>query len=244
MTRERIIEINKVLQPYYLLITMLIFFIGTFVGVYKFFFKPSDVVVKIDVQRINYPSSINSQFLDVHSYIQDSTSNADIKTKSTHIYKYLIGTKEQKTIEIINNTNKTIRSVNIREPRVRDLIAWAVNSEYLLEEEKDKLLRNIVLEEESGVVYMKDAVNIPPNGNLKIYLWGDFNNISWDESLIVNYDGGTAEIEYTRSFSGFQAIIAEYFFLILLFLIITFIIVYYLLVNKYANNQKNSRVSN
>ena len=121
-----------------------------------------------------------------------------------------------------NNTNKTIKSINIRYTNVRDLTSWAVSSSYLLEDEKDNLLKNILFQKVSGIIYLKDAVNLPPNGDLKIYLWGEFNPYDWDESLSVDYDGGVAKIEYNKSFYGLKAIIAEYFFEILVFIIMTF----------------------
>lgn len=231
---------NKKVQPYYLLITMIVFFIGGGVGIYKFLFAPSDITVKVINENINYPSSINEDYMEIYDYLSDSINNNEIKNKAITIYDYLIKTKQQKILHIKNNTNRTIKSINIRETSVRNLISWAVSSEYLLDDEKNKLLKNIVFEKSSGIIYLKNAVDLPPDGDLKFYLWGEFNPYNWDESLTVTYDGGTADIEYNRSFSGFQAIIAEFYFPIFLFLLITFIIVYFLLISKYVDNKANN----
>lgn len=242
--REKIKDLNKKLEPYYLLIIMIAFFIGGFVSLYKILFSPPDLLVRIEKENINYPSSINDSYIDIYTYIQDSSNVADVKTKSVEVYNYLIKTKHQRVIEIKNNTNKTIKSINIRYTNVRDLTSWAVSSSYLLEDEKDNLLKNILFQKVSGIIYLKDAVNLPPNGDLKIYLWGEFNPYDWDESLSVDYDGGVAKIEYNKSFYGLKAIIAEYFFEILVFIIMTFGVVYHLQIRNYAANKENTSGDN
>ena len=238
--REWINNLNKKIQPYYLLITMIVFFMGGAFGVYKFLFAPSDVTVKVVNENINYPSSINEDYVAIYTYLSDSIKDENLERKAVAVYEYLIKTKQQKILHIKNNTNKTIRSINIRENGVRNLISWAVSSEHLLDDEKNKLLKNITFEKSSGIVHLKDAVDLPPNGDLKFYLWGEFNPYSWNESLVVTYDGGTADIEYNKTFSGFQAVIAEFYFPIFLFLLLTFIIVYLLLINKYVDNKENN----
>lgn len=233
--KSKIKEINNKIEPYYLLILMLVFFIGGFITLYKLLFSPPDLTVKIEKENINYPASINNKYISLFNYVQDSTNDLDLKRKSTEVYQYLIKTKHQRSLEIINNTNRTIKTINIRMSNVRDLTSWAVSSSYLLEEEKDKLLKNILFQENSGIIYLKDAVDLPPNGSLKIYLWGEFIDHSWLETLSVDFDGGAAKIEYSKSFSGLKALFAEYFFEIIFFIIITFIIVYLLQIKKYVD---------
>lgn len=236
---ENIRKLNKVIEPYYLLIIMLVFFIGGFSFIYRILLAPPDLLVTIQKENINYPSSINQDYLDIYSYIQESTKNSKLQLSALNTYSYLIKTKNQWTIEIKNNTNKTIRSINIRLPNVKNLTAWGVSSSYLLEEEKDKLMGNIDFQKTSGIIYLKDVVNLPPNADLKILLWGEFLDYSWDESLIVNYDGGIAKVEIPQKFTGFKSIIAEYFFEIFLFVVLTFVLVYLLQINKYADNKKD-----
>lgn len=242
--REKIKELNKMLEPYYLLIIMIAFFIVGFISIYKILFSPPDLLVRVAKENINYPSSINDSYEDVYTYIQDSSHTVDVKSKSIEVYNYLIKTKHQRVIEIKNNTNKTIKSINVRYTNVRDLTSWAVSSSYLLEDEKKNLLENILFQKGSGIIYLKDAVNLPPNGDLKIYLWGEFNPYDWDESLNVDYDGGVGKIEYNQSFYGIKAIIAEYFFEIFIFIILTFVVVYHLQIKNYAANKKGSSGNN
>lgn len=233
-------KINKIIEPYYLLIIMIAFFLAGIISIYKLLFSPPDLLVKVEKETINYPATINDKYLEVYSYIQDSTKNSDIKEKSLDVYRYLIKTKHYRHLEIINNTNKTIKSINIRISNVKSLNSWAVSSSYLLEDEKDKVLKNILFQENSGIIYLKDAVNLPPNGDLYFYLWGEFLDFDWSENLMVDYDGGGAKIEYSKSYSGYKAVVADYFFEIMFFLILTFAFVYILQISKYANTKKDN----
>ena len=237
--REKIKKFLKILEPYRLLIDMIVALIVGIGVFYKLLFSPPDLIVKVDKENINYPSSINNTYLDIYNYVQDSTHNANLKVKSTELLNYLFKTQHQRILDIRNNTNKIIKSVNIRFMNVRGLTSWSVSSSYLLENEIDKLLKNILFEKSSGIVYFKDAVDLPPSGDLKLYLWGEFNNNDWIESLLVDYDGGSAKIQYNKSFSGLKAVMAEYSFEFFLFLIATFILIFHLQTKKYVNPKKN-----
>jgi len=241
---EKIRNLNKGIEPYYLLMLMVVFFLGGFMFIYKILLAPPDLLVTIQKENINYPSSIDKEFLDIYSYIQESAEEDNLKMAAANTYSYLLKTKQQWIIEVKNNTNKTIRSINIRLPNVRNLTAWGVSSSYLLENEKDKLMGNIDFQKASGIIYLKDAVNLPPNADLKILLWGEFLDYSWDESLIVNYDGGIAKIEIPKKFTGINSIVAEYFFELFLFIVLTFVLVYILQIKKYADNKKDNSKSN
>lgn len=241
--KDKIKKLNKLLEPYYLLIVMIVFFIGGFITLCKILFSPPDLLARIEKENINYPSSINDKYVNIYRYIQDSVSQQTLRDEALAVYDYLIKTRQQRVVEIENNTNKTIKSINIRYTNVRNLTSWAVSSSFLLEEEKDKLLKNILFQKESGIIYLKDALNLPPNGNLKIYLWGEFTSYDWDEPLSVDYDGGVAKIEYNKSFSGLEALIAEYFFEILLFIFLTFVVVYILQNRNYVTDKKDISVA-
>jgi hypothetical protein len=243
-TKEKIKDINKRIEPYYLLIMMLVFFIGGFIAISKFFFSPPDLLVKVTKEEINYPSSINEKYMDIFSFIQDSCKNKETKSQSLDVYNYLLQTKSQRILEFQNNTKNSIKGINIRMTSVKNLTSWAVSSEYLLEQEKDKLMKNIIFQNQSGIVYLKDAVNLPPNGSLKIYLWGDFDPLEWNESLIVDYDGGQAKIENSKTFSGLKAILAEYFYEIMFVVILTFILIYLLQIQKNDTHKKDISESN
>lgn len=237
-------KINNQVQPYYLLVTMLLFFIGIFITAYSFIFSPPNLSVQVKQENIEYPSSINKAYETIYSYIADSIEDVNLKASSARVYSYLLETKHQKSIRISNNTASTIHSINIRQPNVRNLVSWAVSSSFLLEEEKNKVIQNILYQEKTGIIYLKDAVNLPPKGNLTIYLWGDFG-YNWDDSsLTVDYDGGNGVIEYTKELTGFDAAFSDYYYIILVAIIITFIIIYFSLIDKYVNNKENSSDNN
>lgn len=238
-TREKIQKLLKYTDPYRLLIEMIAGLIGGILLLYHVILAPPDLLIKVDKENINYPSSINDEYLDIYNYVHDSTANLNLKAKSNEVLNYLFKTKHQRILDIKNNTNKIIKSVNIRFLNAKSLTSWSVSSSYLLEEEIDKLLKNILFEKSSGIIYFKNAVDLPPSGDLKVYLWGEFNNSDWIESLIVDYDGGSGKIQYNKSFSGVKAIIADHYLDFFLFLIATFILVFHLQTKKYVNPKKN-----
>jgi len=241
---DQIKAINKKLEPFYLLIIMIGFFITGFISLSKFLFSPPELIVKVEKDNINYPSTVNDKYVDIYSFIQDSVRNDTLKSYSVAVYQYLIKTKHQWILEVQNNSNKTIRAINVRLSNVKSMTSCAVSSSYLLEEEKQRLLNNLTFQKQSGIIYLKDGVNLPPKGDFKIFLWGEFNEFSWIESLIVDYDGGSAKIEYPQSFTGLKAFIAEYFFEIFIFVLLTFSIVYILQLKSHVSTEKNTSDSN
>lgn len=241
---DLILRLNEIFQPYYLLITMLLFFGGGAWTLYKLLFSPADIVVSVQNESINYPNTVNLDYIEVYNYIQHSSATKDIKDNAVSVYDYLISAKQQKIYTITNNTNRTIRSINLRETGVKKMTSCAVSSSFLLDDEKNNLLNSIVHEATSGIIYFKDAVNLPPNGDMKIYVWGKFNSYPIDESLTVTYDGGTAKIKYYKSFIGFEVFIAEYYFPILIFIVLTFVVVYFCMVQKYVDNKKTNSNNN
>lgn len=237
---ENIKKFNKALQPYYLLITMLVFFLVGFISITKLLISSPDLLVKVTKENINYPSSINEDYSELFLFIQDSTTNEKYKSKSFDVYQYLNNTKHQWVLEIQNKSSKKIKGINVRLSNVKSLTSWGVSSSYLLEQERNNLMKNITYQNLNGIVYFKEAVDLPPNTDLKIYLWGEFNNYGWIESIIIDHEEGIAKIEYPESFYGYKIIVANYFFEILLFLVLTFSLIYHLQTKKYVTNKKDS----
>lgn len=235
--RKAIQAFNKKLDPYYLLITMLLFLVTAPITLYTIIPSPRHLIVKVEKEDINYPASINDKYLKIYSYIQDSTKNVDLKNNSIKLFNYLIKTKQQWNFTIKNRTKKVIKGINLRLLNVKNLTSSAVSSSYLLEDEKDKMLKNILFEKNSGIIYLKDAVDLPPYGELNIYLWGEF--LDWMNTLSVTYDEGVAKIEYNKTFSGIKAVIGEYSSVIFITLIATFVLIYYLQLKKYGFYKKN-----
>jgi hypothetical protein len=216
---------------------MLFFFFGTIAFISKIFFSPPNLSVKIVKSDINYPAKINNKYLEIYNYIQDSTDNSYMKEASIELLNYLIKTQQQRIIYITNNTDKTIKSLNLRYLNVVSLTSSSVSSSYLVENEKNRFIENMSFEENSGIIYFKESTDIPQKGDLKIYLWGQF--IDDLNSVSVIYDGGQAKIEYSTTVTGLKAIVAEHISSILFFLFATFIIIYYLQTRMYAVDKKN-----
>lgn len=152
---------------------MLIFFLVGFVSIAKLIFSAPDLLVTVTKENINYPSSINEDYSDLFKYIQDSTDNENIQNVSINVHSYLNKTKHQWVLDIKNNSSKKVKGINVRLSNVTSLTSWGVSSSYLLNHEQDRLMKNIIHQDASGIVYFKDAVDLPPKANLKIYLWGE-----------------------------------------------------------------------
>ena len=65
------------------------------------------------------------------------------------------------------------------------------------------MVKNINFDKVNGIIDLKDNVDLPPNDELKIFLWGEF--LESINNLIVNYEDGEAKIEYVKTFSGIKA---------------------------------------
>jgi hypothetical protein len=223
---------------------MLIFFLVGFISIAKLIFSSPDLLVTVSKENINYPSSINEDYSDLFKFIQDSTDNENIQYISMNVYSYLNKTKHQWVLDINNNSSKTIKAINVRLSNVTNLTSWGVSSSYLLNDERKRLMNNIIHQDASGIVYFKDAVDLPPKANLKIYLWGEFNNYDWIESIHIDHENGTAKLEYPESFYGYRVVVANYFFEIFIFLILTFSLIYYLQINNYVTSKEDSSNDN
>ena len=235
--RKNIQELNNKLEPYYLLIMMLLFLVTAPITLFTIIPAPRHLIVKVEKEDINYPATINEEYILIYNFIHDSTNNEDVKNNSTELFDYLIKTKHQWNIDIKNNSKKTIKGIHLRLLNVSDLTSCAVTSSYLLEEEKNKMVNNIYFDKNSGIIYLKDTVDLPPFGELKISLWGNF--LEWMENLSINYEDGEAKIEYVRTFSGIKAVIGQFSVVIFITLIATFALIYYLQLKKYGIYKKN-----
>jgi hypothetical protein len=99
------------------------------------------------------------------------------------------------------------------------------------------MVKNINFDKVNGIIDLKDNVDLPPNDELKIFLWGEF--LESMNNLIVNYEDGEAKIEYVKTFSGIKAVFGEFSSVIFITLIATFVLVYYLQLEKYGIYKKN-----
>lgn len=233
-------KINEAIKPYYTLLTTIIGIGGIIIGAYAFLLKPSSLSVVVSKEKIDYPSSINDDFLGLFSYLLDSCSNTESKLQAKSLYDYLIETEDHWSIKLINESNKYIKGLEIRIPNTKKLTSFGVSSNFLLDEEKDNLLNKVEFQEKSNIIYIKPEVEIPSNSNIEILLWGDLPDYGWNDDVLVRYDGGNGNFRKEVKSVGFEAYVAEFYIEIFLVLLILFILTYTIGIKAYETNSKKT----
>ncbi|NHE59960.1 hypothetical protein [Cyclobacterium plantarum] len=222
----KIDQINEAIKPYYTLLTMIVGIGGVFIGAYALIIKPSDLQVILKKEKIDYPVSINQEFLELNRYVLENCPTDETKLLSVSISNYLLKTKDHWIVKLINKSNKYISGLEVRIPNTKLLTSYGISSNFLLEEEKDKFLEKIDFQDKSGIVYIKPEIEIPSNSNIEIYLWGDFTDFNWGENIHVKYSGGEGKLQREVISTGFKAYITEFYIEIFLVLLIIFLLTY------------------
>jgi hypothetical protein len=93
--RKRILTLNKKVEPYYLLITMLLFMVTAPISLYTIIPKTRPLIVKVEKESIHYPASINEKYIKIFNYVQNTKNNEDLKSNSIDLFNYLIKTQQQ-----------------------------------------------------------------------------------------------------------------------------------------------------
>lgn len=226
--KERLKKINEALQPYYLFLTMFFFFV-TSIGTLGRFFSgsQSDIKVSVKYDRMEYPSSINNKFLSVYSSIIQSCDSAISRQEADDVRRFLTQTQSVKHITIKNNRNRIISNVAFRDCSVSVLTAYGNASSFKLPEEGTSLLKKMNYDAKSNIVYLEEPITLYPHEELYITLWGSFNTSFQQDNIFVNYDNHTARVITTKEFSGFAAVIAEYYEIFFILLCVVFFVVLY-----------------
>lgn len=236
-------KINDSLQPYYLFLTMLFFFI-TSIGTLGRFFSgnKSDISVSVKYDRMEYPSSINNKYLSVYNSIILSKDSTLSHKNADEVRKFLTQTQSVKHITIRNNRNRVIQNVAFRDCSVSALTAYGSASSFKLSEEGTNLLDKLSYDAKSNIVFLDNPITLYPHEELFITLWGSFNPLLEGNSIFVNYDDHTARVVISKEFSGFAAIIAEYYDLFFIFLCLIFFVVFYnSIVRRNAGKENNCK---
>lgn len=230
---ETLEKINKKLKPYYSLLTMIGFFLMLFIGAYKFVISPSDLKITIQNDRVSYPNSIGEFYGKISSFIIE---NDTLQTETTTIYNFLLKTTDYKRITLKNTSSKTLRGVKFKQINTDALTAWSVSSDFLTNNEEQSLKQNLVFDETRNIVYFKSDIEIPPNSQVFINIWGNFKEEIVNNNVIVNHDGGDGHIEKTYSVSGLKGYFVNNSFELIVILILIFIVVYYVGVKNVKSN--------
>jgi hypothetical protein len=226
-------QINKKLKPYYSLLTMIFFFFMLFVGAYKFIISPSDLRIIVEKESILYPSSIGKYYSEIYNF---SIRKDTLLTESASVYNFLLKTTDFKKIMLKNTTTKTLRGVKFKQINTDALTAWSISSDFLTNKEELTLRDNLAFDETRNIVYSKNTMDIPPNSQINISIWGNFKPELIENNLVINYDGGEGHIEKSYNVSGLKGYFVNYSFEFIVILIFIFIAVYYAGIKNVRNN--------
>lgn len=226
-------NINKKLKPYYSLLTMVAFFITLFIGVYKFFISPSDLRVTVQTEEITYPSSIAKYYDNIATYV---IKNDTLQNEMSTVYDFLLKTTDFKKIVLKNTSSKTLRGIKFKHTNTDYLTAWSISSDFFTNDEEEKLKKSLDFDVQRNIVFTKGLLEIPPNSQININIWGNFKSEIMSNNLIINYDGGEALLEKTYVVSGLKGYFVHNSFEIFAILLITFILVYYVGIQSLKRN--------
>lgn len=222
--RKILEKINEKLKPYYALMTMILFFGGLFTSAYKFVISPTDLRITIESERTQYPSSIVNMYNKIYNHlVQRDTLIVEAGT----VYSFLIETTESKKIELQNISSKTIRGVKFKQLNADELTAWGITSDFLTTDEEQKLKQNLIFDETKKVIYLNNPIDISPNSQVTIFLWGSFKPDFFSKDIIVNHDNGEGHIEKAYTVSGLKGYFVNYAFEFIIIMLFIFIGVYY-----------------
>ncbi|MBA6153069.1 hypothetical protein [Gelidibacter maritimus] len=230
---KQFIKLNEKLKPYYSLITMIIFFSGLFISAYKFIISPSDLRVTIQTEQVSYPNSLGNYYEKLDNYIIHSDT---LIGESRIIYNFLLRTTDHKKITLKNTSSKTLRDVKFKQLNTEALTAWSISSDFLTSDEEQNLKKNIDVDEIRQILYFTKPIDIAPNSQINIEIWGNFKNEILNNNLIINHSNGDGHIEESYSVSGLKGYFVNYSFEFLALLILIFIAVYHIGI-KYSKKQ-------
>src|SRR5665213_2875272 len=197
--------INKALKPFSTLIGALVVIIGGVWSVYTILFTQQDLSVFIQQEQVNFPVNINDRYRNVYNYIADSCKDSSVAMDTKATYEYLQNTGDFWVISLKNETKKSLKNLTIIIKDVNALGSWAVNTDFLLQTQKEKLINNFQFDTANRIIALKDVEILPSHQELKLYLWGKLPSLNLDENLIVTYDGGEGHIGHRYEAFGFRA---------------------------------------
>lgn len=218
-------RINKVLDPYYaLFITMGLF--GTIlITIYNYILSPSDLKVLVQTEEVNYPRSIANDYEELYKKIP--IQSQEDKRKGIEIYNFLVTTTDVKTIQLENQSEKTLREIKFKHLNADAVTAFSITSDFFNNDEEKKLYDNLEYDKGRGLVYLKETIELPPKSSVKVKLWGSFKKSLIDNDILISYEDGDAYFEKAYTVSGIKGYLVEYGFELLFVIFIIFILVYH-----------------
>ncbi|WBL22705.1 hypothetical protein [Zunongwangia sp. HRR-M8] len=221
------IDIKKAVEeltPYHALIGMLIFFGGIFIWLYNIIIAPSDLKVSVTTEAVVYPRSISESFGKVNDYLSDKDT---LVVESFGIYEFLLKTTDIKRIILRNTSSKTLKNVNFKHLNTKNLSAFSITSSFLTSDEQNYLYDNLILDDKREIIYFQNPIDLPPNKEVIINIWGSFTESPVNQNILVTYDDGDGFFENDYYVSGFQGYVYKNTFQFFFMAIIIFCGVYY-----------------
>lgn len=223
-TTDNLKAFNEKIKPYYSLLTMLLFFIALFISAYKYIISPSDLRVTVESDSITYPTLISQSANNITDYI---LSVDTLESDGAAIHGFLVQTTEFNKITLTNTSTKSLTGVRFKKLQCDALTGWGIGSDFLTSKEEQELKKNIAYDEYKSIVYLKNEVDIPPNGSIYIRLWGNFKPDLLGNNLVVTHNGGDGHIERSYHITGLKGYFFNYFFEIAIIVLCIFCIVFY-----------------
>jgi len=230
-----LVIINNKLKPYATLLGTIGVIIGAIVAVYAFLFRPQDLSVFVQREEVNFPVNINDEFVHVYNFVADSCRDSTVVADTRATYRYLQNTNNFWIITLRNETKKSLKNIVLRITDVSSLGAWAVNSDFLLQSERDKLVKSFTFDSTNSVVALNNIESLPGAEQIKLYIWGKLSTLNLDENLIVTYEDGQGHVGHEYKASGFKAFLCEYLYEFFLLTLLIFFIAYWRLIKKYRH---------
>ena len=225
------------LNPFYQLLVMIAFLAGITLAIYKFVFSPAELSIIVKREKVDYPSNIKDQFQSLSAYISDTLKAKELSTQLMGLQAFLLVTRDKLTLVIQNETDHTLKKVNLRLTNASQLTSWGASSDYLTNDELDKLIDRVTWKDREGIVDISDIGNLPPKASLNIYLWGDFKYLDEENGIFLTYDDGVGKKEKEILVRGFTAYFVSSLFEWLLVILILFCYIYYRQAIKLRNKQ-------
>lgn len=226
---EKLKKLNKAIEPYYALLTMIIFFSALFVSAYKYVITPTDLKISITNEIVNYPSTIASDFEKIYHHLANSKDSLDKKLipEANQVFSFLVQTRDFKRINFKNIGKQTLHNVKFKYLNVDELSNYSISSDYCTTSEIDEFYKNIVFDKSRKMVYLNNKFEIPANSMISLSFWGNFKESILDHDLLISYDDGEAFVEKEYLIAGFKGYVINYYFEIILLLILIFSLVYH-----------------
>ena len=89
---ESLKKINEAIAPYQAFLRMAFFFVVTAIAVYSFIFRPQDLSVYVNRQEVNFPLSINNEYIKVWNYLIDNSKDSTVDSAALNTLRFLQNT--------------------------------------------------------------------------------------------------------------------------------------------------------